>query len=73
MKTSLILLATATAVPFFMLLGLSGIAAFSIMTALSIGSMIGLDYDNSRSLSYAAKKMAPVSAKVAGESHPLAA
>ena len=52
MKTSHILFATASAVPFFTLVGLSGVGAFSIMTALSIVAMLSLDYDNSRRASY---------------------
>ncbi|GAB5559361.1 MAG: hypothetical protein SynsKO_10080 [Synoicihabitans sp.] len=77
MKTSLILFSVATVVPFFMLLGLSGIAAFSIMTALSIVAMISLDYDHGRDVAYNVKSVSPVAAsratKAASETHPYAA
>ena len=77
MKTSLILFATAAAVPFFTLAGLSGIGAFSIMTALSIVAMLALDYDHSRFTPYvpAARVAAPttVAVKTAIAAHPLAA
>ena len=76
MKTSLLIFAAATAVPFFTLLGLSGIGAFSVMTALSVVAMITLDYDNSRHLGYAVETVTPVSALTGNqvaESHPFAA
>lgn len=52
MKTSYILFAIATIVPFFMLLGLSAVGAFSSMTVLSIVAMLNLDYASSNRLSY---------------------
>ena len=70
MKTSLILFATATAVPFFTLVGLSAIGA--ITTALSIVAMLGLDYDNSLSAAYEVKA-APVSVAKAAETNAFAA
>ncbi len=77
MKTSLILFATAAAVPFFTFVGLSGVGAFSIMTALSIVAMLTLDYDNSHQVGYEAKVRVPAAAtpvaKAVSESHPLAA
>lgn len=77
MKTSLILLITATAVPFLTLLGLGAIGAFSLMTALSIVATLSLDYGNRYQLAYAREAMAPGSAKLTAkqvsEAHPLAA
>lgn len=74
MKTSLLVFATATAVPFITLVGLSVLGAFSIMTALSVTAMISLDYDNSRDLGYAVKTVsATPAAKSVAETHPLAA
>lgn len=77
MKTSLIFFTAATTVPFLMLLGLSGVGAFSIMTALSIVAMIGLDYDHSHRLSYVVEMGVPTRAKrvakAKSETHPLAA
>lgn len=72
MKTSLILFAAATAIPFFTLVGLSVIGAFTITTALSIVAMIGLDYDNSRSAVYELNVATVPSAKTT-ETHALAA
>lgn len=72
MKTSLILFATATAVPFLTLVGLSAIGAFTITTALSIVAMLGLDYDKSHSTGYEVK-VARVPVAKAAETHALAA
>ena len=72
MKTSLILFATATAVPFFTLVGLSAIGAITITTALSTVAMLGLDYDNSLSAAYEVKA-APVSVAKAAETNAFAA
>lgn len=77
MKTSLILFATATAVPFFTLLGLSGLGALSIMTALGVATMIGLDYGKNCQLGYLVRTVPAVSAhaaaKTVSEVNPLAA
>ncbi|MBT5903336.1 MAG: hypothetical protein HOH58_14630 [Opitutaceae bacterium] len=72
MKTSLILFAVATAVPFFTLVGASVLGAFAITTTLSVVAMLSLDYDNSRTAGYEAEFSAVPAAKVA-ETHALAA
>ncbi len=77
MKTSLILFVTATAVHFFTLLGLSGIAALSIMTALGVAAVVGLDYGKNRELGFDVKTVSVATArpvaKTTAETHPLAA
>ncbi|GAB5561687.1 MAG: hypothetical protein SynsKO_33340 [Synoicihabitans sp.] len=72
MKTSLILFAVATAVPFFTLAGVSVLGAFAITTALSIVAMLSLDYDNSRTAGYELELAAVPVAKPA-ETHAFAA
>ncbi len=72
MKTSLILFAAATAVPFATLAGLSVIGAFTITTVVSIVAMLGLDYDNSRITGYDLE-VAKVAVAKSAETHALAA
>ncbi|MDB4384921.1 hypothetical protein N9023_00545 [Opitutaceae bacterium] len=73
MKTSLILFVVATAVPFLTLIGLGVVGALSIMTALGVAAMVGLDYHKSGQLEYVAKEATLVSAQSVSETHPFAA
>jgi len=77
MKTSRLIFATAAAVPFLTLIGLSGIAAFTIATALSIVAMLALDFDHSHRSDLKATVSAntpQVAARQSAiEAHPLAA
>jgi len=77
MKTSLILFATAAAVPFLSLFGLSGMDTFSVVTAMGIAAALTLDYDNGRfadrKLALAAATPKPIQTKAALHANPLAA
>lgn len=72
MKTSLILFAVATAVPFFTLVGVSVLGAFAITTTLSVVAMLSLDYDNSSTAGYEVE-LAAVSVTKPAETHAFAA
>lgn len=72
MKTSLILFAAATAVPFATFVGVSALGAFAITTALSVVAMLSLDYNNNRTAGYDLE-LAPVAIAKSAEAHALAA
>ena len=70
MKTSLILIATATSVPALMLIGLGGTVAFGIASIIGVSAMLTHDYGRPLNYGYDATSKVRVART---ERHPFAA
>ena len=73
MKTSLILIASATLTPALILVGLSTTAAFGLFSIIGVSAMISQDYGPKSSYHQVATKVAAKVAAKPVEAHPFAA